>query len=217
MKPNRTTPERAACALFCSSPDPVADELRRYDDHLRDVRGLAAGTRRNHCRIVGQLLQKKFAGGVVTIGRLHAADVRRFIARQLGDSPSHSAAAQVATALRSYLRYRTDLRRLGCGSDRGHFLAGAVEACIVATRPQAGRSSTAARRTPLRAQAPARLCHRPLRTGHGAACWRDREPVDRRHRLARRHGHAEGHEVATTGHPATADDHRTSLGGLPAA
>lgn len=86
---------------------PVADELRRYDDHLRDVRGLAAGTRRNHCRIVGQLLQKKFADGVIKIGRLHAADVRRFIARQLGDSPSHSAAAQVATALRSYLRYRT--------------------------------------------------------------------------------------------------------------
>ena len=40
-------------------------------------------------------------------GRLRAVDIRRFIARQLGDSPSHSAAAQVATALRSYLRYRT--------------------------------------------------------------------------------------------------------------
>ena len=85
----------------------VTAELRRYDDHLRDVRGLAASTRRNHCRIVGQLLQKKFAGGVIDMARLHAADVRRFIARQLGDSPSHSAAAQVATALRSYLRYRT--------------------------------------------------------------------------------------------------------------
>mgnify|MGYP003381476479 CR=1 FL=1 len=32
--------------------------------------------------------------------KLRAADVRRFIARQLGDSPLHSAAAQVATALR---------------------------------------------------------------------------------------------------------------------
>ena len=85
----------------------VTAELRRYDDHLRDVRGLAASTRRNHCRIVGQLLQKKFAGGVINMVRLHAADVRRFIARQLGDSSSHSAAAQVASALRSYLRYRT--------------------------------------------------------------------------------------------------------------
>jgi site-specific recombinase XerD len=87
--------------------DPVADELRRYDDHLRDVRGLAAETRRNHCRIVGKFLRKKFAGRGVTMANLRAADVRHFIARQLGDSPSHSAAAQAATALRSYLRYRT--------------------------------------------------------------------------------------------------------------
>ena len=87
--------------------DPVTDELRWYDDHLRDVRGLAAGTRRHHCRIVAQLLRKKFAGGGVTMAKLRPVDVRRFITRQLGDSPSHSAAAQVATALRSYLRYRT--------------------------------------------------------------------------------------------------------------
>jgi len=106
---NRTTPPRSAQHVRSSAeiPDPIADELHRYDDHLRDVRGLAAGTRRNHCRIVAQLLRKKFAGGVVNMAKLRAADVRRFIARQLGDSPSHSAAAQVATALRSYLRYRT--------------------------------------------------------------------------------------------------------------
>ena len=97
--------------------DPVAGELRRYDEHLRDVRGLAADTRRNHCRIVGLLLQKKFAGGVINMARLHAADVRRFIARQLGNSPSHSAAAQVATALRSYLRYRSI-----CGATNRHAL-----------------------------------------------------------------------------------------------
>lgn len=99
----RTQPACPGAALS----DAIADELRRYDDHLHDVRGLAASTRRNHCRIVGLLLQKKFAGGVIDMARLHAAEVQRFIARQLGDSPSHSAAAQVATALRSYLRYRT--------------------------------------------------------------------------------------------------------------
>jgi len=106
---NQTSPPRSAQRVRSSAetPDPIADELRRYDDHLRDVRGLAAGTRRNHCRIVAQLLRKKFAGGVVNMSTLRAVDVRRFIARQLGDSPSHSAAAQVATALRSYLRYRT--------------------------------------------------------------------------------------------------------------
>jgi len=105
---NRTLPPRSAQRVRSSAeiPDPVTDELHRYDDHLRDVRGLAAGTRHNHCRIIAQLLRKKFAGGVVTMAKLRAVDVRRFIARQLGDSPSHSAAAQVATALRSYLRYR---------------------------------------------------------------------------------------------------------------
>ena len=106
---NRTSPPRSAQRVRSSAeiPDPVADELRRYDDHLRDVRGLAAGTRRNHCRIVAQLLRKKFAGGLIDMATLRPVDIRRFIARQLGDSPSHSAAAQVATALRSYLRYRT--------------------------------------------------------------------------------------------------------------
>jgi site-specific recombinase XerC len=106
---NRTSPPRSAQHVRSSvvPSDPIADELRRYDDHLRDVRGLAAGTRRNHCRIVSQFLRKKFAGGVVAMAKLRPADVRRFIARQLGDSPSHSAAAQLATTLRSYLRYRT--------------------------------------------------------------------------------------------------------------
>ena len=106
---NRISPPRSAQRVRSSAeiPETIADELRRYDDHMRDVRGLAAGTRHNHCRIVAQLLRKKFAGGVVTMAKLRAVDVRRFIARQLGDSPSHSAAAQVATALRSYLRYRT--------------------------------------------------------------------------------------------------------------
>ena len=105
----RTLSPRSAQHVRSSAenPDPITDELRRYDHHLRDVRGLAAGTRRNHCRIVGQLLRKKFAGGTVAMATLRPVDVRRFIARQLGDSPSHSAAAQVATALRSYLRYRT--------------------------------------------------------------------------------------------------------------
>lgn len=106
---SRTTPPRSAQRVRSSAeiPDPIADELRRYDDHLRDVRGLSASTRRNRCRIVEQLLRKKFAGGVVTMAKLRAADVRRFIAWLLGNRSSHSVAAQVATALRSYLRYRT--------------------------------------------------------------------------------------------------------------
>ena len=105
----RTTPLRSAKLSRSSAEttDPIADELRRYDDHLRDVRGLAAGTRRDRCRIVAQLLRKKFAGGVINIAKLRPVDVRRFIARQLEDNHSHSIASQLASALRSYLRYRT--------------------------------------------------------------------------------------------------------------
>ncbi len=106
---NRTTPPRSAKLSRSSAvtTDPIADELRRYDDHLRDVRGLAAGTRRDRCRLVAQLLRKKFAGGVINMVKLRPVDVRRFIARQLEGSHSHSHASQLASALRSYLRYRT--------------------------------------------------------------------------------------------------------------
>ncbi len=44
-----------------ATTDHVAKELNRYDDHLRDVRGLAAGTRKHCTRIVGRLLHQKFA------------------------------------------------------------------------------------------------------------------------------------------------------------
>jgi len=79
---NRISPARSTQRARSSAeiPDAIADELRRYDEHMRDIRGLAADTRRHHCR---------------------------FIARQLWERPSPSAAAQVATALRSHLRYRT--------------------------------------------------------------------------------------------------------------
>ncbi len=33
-----------------SSPDHIDEELRRYDEHLRDMRGLSPGTRRNYVR-----------------------------------------------------------------------------------------------------------------------------------------------------------------------
>ena len=106
---NRTTPPRSAKLSRSSAEttDPIADELRRYDDHLRDVRGLAAGTRRDRCRIVAQLLRKKFAGGVINMSKLRPVDFRRFIARRLEDNHSHSVASKLASALRSYLRYRT--------------------------------------------------------------------------------------------------------------
>ncbi|MGB5467696.1 MAG: hypothetical protein WBM84_16610 [Sedimenticolaceae bacterium] len=111
---NRTSPPRSAQRVrSCEEiPDPVADELRRYDDHLRDIRGLAAGTRHNRCRMVEQLLRKKFATGVVNMATLRPVDIRRFIAQQLGAAlrippqPKWQRPCQVTSATGLYVATR---------------------------------------------------------------------------------------------------------------
>lgn len=85
---------------------PIADELRSYDAHMRDARGLACGTRRGRLRIVERLLVAKFAGRPVVIGELQTEDVRRFIADQLDSLSTTSNAITIASTLRAYLRYR---------------------------------------------------------------------------------------------------------------
>ncbi len=100
------------------TPDHIADELRRYDEHLRDVRGLAVGTRRGRCRVVAYLLRQEFTGRAIDMGKLRPDDVRRFLARQLDAHQSHSHASQLASALRSYLGYRTI-----CGESIGKLTA----------------------------------------------------------------------------------------------
>ena len=64
-----------------SPTGPVAEELCRYDAHMRDARGLAIGTRERRLAIVGRLLLWKFAGRDIAVGELQAEDVRGFIAR----------------------------------------------------------------------------------------------------------------------------------------
>lgn len=85
---------------------PIADELRRYDSHMRDARGLASGTRRGRLRIVERLLLANFAARPVVIGELQPGDVRRFIAEQLESLSTTSNAITIASTLRAYLRYR---------------------------------------------------------------------------------------------------------------
>lgn len=84
----------------------ITEELRRYDEHLRDVRGLAAGTSKSRLRIIGRLLEGRFKHREIVIVRLHPDDVRQFLAQRLAENPSASNASQHAVALRSYLRYR---------------------------------------------------------------------------------------------------------------
>jgi integrase len=85
---------------------PIAEELRRYDVHMRDARGLAAGTRRDRLRVVERLLLTKFAGRPVIIGELQPDDVRRFIVEQLEVLGTTCNAITIASTLRAYLRYR---------------------------------------------------------------------------------------------------------------
>jgi integrase len=84
---------------------PIADELRGYDTHMRDARGLTDATRRGCLRIVERLLAK-FAGRPVVVGELQPQDVRRFIAEQLELLGTTSNAITIAATLRAYLRYR---------------------------------------------------------------------------------------------------------------
>ena len=85
---------------------PIADELRSYDAHMCDARGLAPGTRTGRLRIVERLLVSKFAGRPVVVGELRTDDIRQFIAEQLGVLGTISNATTIASTLRAYLRYR---------------------------------------------------------------------------------------------------------------
>ena len=95
---HRATPKARSSASF---PAHIADELRRYDEHLRDVRGLATGTRKDRLYVAGKLLRQKFKGGVIDISRLRPDVVRQFLASQLEAHQTASNASHLATALRS--------------------------------------------------------------------------------------------------------------------
>jgi len=96
----------------------LAAELHRFDEHLRDVRGLSTGTRHQRASIVGRLLQRKFADRPIDIARLRPEDIRRFLADQLDVRRTPSNASRLASAVRSYFRYRTT-----CGDQVGGLTA----------------------------------------------------------------------------------------------
>lgn len=101
---NRPAPiERAST----TSPDSIEEELLCYDEHLRDVRGLAPVTRHNHVRVAGFLLRQKFNDGAVDLSTLCPDDVRTFLASELDAHQTPSNASRLASSIRSYLRYRS--------------------------------------------------------------------------------------------------------------
>jgi site-specific recombinase XerD len=111
----RATPKARSSASFSAY---ITDELRRYDEHLRDVRGLAAGTRKDRLYVAGLLLRQKFKGLAIDVSRLRADDIRQFLASQLETHKTASNASRHAAALRSYFRYRAT-----CGDSVGKLTA----------------------------------------------------------------------------------------------
>jgi site-specific recombinase XerD len=99
---------------------PVDDELRRYDEYMDHVRGLAPKTREIGLRIARRLLTARFADGSVDIPAIKPEHVRRFFAQQAKLYGKPANAGTVVAALRGYFRYRASL------GDVVHGLIGAV-------------------------------------------------------------------------------------------
>ena len=111
---------QGAIALPAVGKTPVDDELRRYDEHMGHVRGLASKTRGTALRIVRRLLTARFGDGHVDIPAIKPEHVRRFFAQQAKLYSKPATAGTVVSALRGYFRYRAAL------GDAVHSVIGAV-------------------------------------------------------------------------------------------
>jgi len=99
---------------------PVDEELRRYDQYMDHVRGLAPKTRSMALRIVGRLLVIRFDEGAINIVAIKPDYVRRFFAQQAKLYSKPANAGTVVATLRGYFRYRASL------GDAVHGLIGAL-------------------------------------------------------------------------------------------
>ncbi len=97
---------RGVIAELPTPVGPIADELRRYDAHMRDARGLASRTQVGRLRIIERLLMHRFGGGALVFKELRPEDIRRFVAEQMELVNTTSNATTVNAALRAYLRWR---------------------------------------------------------------------------------------------------------------
>lgn len=95
------------CAGTPVGTGPVVEELRSFEEHLRDVQGLSPGTRRGYLRVAGGLLRPRFGSGPIDIAELRPSDIRQFLNDELETHTTPSYASYLVTGLRSYLRYRS--------------------------------------------------------------------------------------------------------------
>jgi len=111
---------RGAVARPMVIATPVDDELRHYDAHMENVRGLAPKTRALVLRIVGRLLSERFGDDAIDIAAIKPEHVRHFFAQQAKLYSKPAGAGSVVAALRGYFRYRASL------GDLVHGLLGAM-------------------------------------------------------------------------------------------
>ena len=113
---------RAAGAI---APQPldmteVGQELRRYDQYMEQVRGLAQNTRDGAQRLVEALLRQHFGDDAIRFEVITPERVRRFFAAQAKNYKAPTSLGAVVAALRGYFRWRATL------GDRTHALVGAL-------------------------------------------------------------------------------------------
>ena len=121
---------------------PVDEELRRYDEYMDHVRGLAPKTRGTRLRIVGRLLASRFGDGAIDIAAIKPDHVRRFFAQQAKLYSKPANAGSVVATLRGYFRYRATLGDRGTRVDRRVVLSRQL-AAVLATQDTDSRRSRA--------------------------------------------------------------------------
>jgi integrase/recombinase XerC len=85
---------------------PVDEEVRRFEEHLDHVRGLAPKSRQQMGRIVREFLSECFHDRPVVVSAITPEHLRRFFARVCERFRAPTSAGAVVAALRAYFRYR---------------------------------------------------------------------------------------------------------------
>lgn len=82
-------------------------ELRRFDDHMNHVKGLATNTRRNYLRIIRCFLLEQFADNPINISAINPDDLRKFFMTKSIQYKTPASLGVLIRALHGYFRFRS--------------------------------------------------------------------------------------------------------------